>query len=304
MLTTSSIFSAIGIPIDCTGRPGGTELSPQVLRNAGLIKQLGMKDGGDLPVRMRCELCDPQSGVIGFDSVCQTTHIVRNKVREMLAAGERPFLIGGCCTELIGAIAGAKDHFDQVGLAYADGHIDLYDGDTSPTGEAADMPIAALLGYGPKQLMDFIGPEAPLLPQRLALLGYRDLEEAKSRGSLLPEDVKVKMAYDVDSLRTAGLNKVGEKVQYELKKDPGQFWLHLDFDVLDEIVLPCTDYLMPNGLEWDELLQLLTPLTHSPALIGASIACYNPVKDPQRIFAKEIIMYLSKLFSPCKVMAK
>ena len=37
----------------------------------------------------------------------------------------------------------------------------------------------------------------------------------------------------------------------------GPFWIHLDVDVLDEREMPATDYLMPGGLNWDELTALM-----------------------------------------------
>jgi arginase len=58
------------------------------------------------------------------------------------------------------------------------------------------------------------------------------------------------------------------------------FWLHLDVDVLDERAFPATDYLMPGGLELDELVALMRPLASSRALVGASLGCYNPERDP------------------------
>jgi arginase len=51
--------------------------------------------------------------------------------------------------------------------------------------------------------------------------------------------------------------------------------------VLDERAMPATDYLMPDGLEWNELAQLLAPLGSSPALAGLSLGCLNPEKDPK-----------------------
>ena len=44
--------------------------------------------------------------------------------------------------------------------------------------------------------------------------------------------------------------------------------------------MPATDYLMPDGLEWDELAELLAPLGASPGLAGLSLGCLNPEKDP------------------------
>jgi len=56
--------------------------------------------------------------------------------------------------------------------------------------------------------------------------------------------------------------------------------LHLDLDVLDEKAFPATDYLMPGGIEMSQLADLLRPLGQDAALIGVSIGCYNPQKDP------------------------
>ena len=72
-----------------------------------------------------------------------------------------PFLVGGCCTLVPGALAGARDGLGQVGLAYVDGHLDTYDGQTSPTGEAADMPVSVIAGNGPEDWSAEVG--APLV---------------------------------------------------------------------------------------------------------------------------------------------
>jgi arginase len=60
------------------------------------------------------------------------------------------------------------------------------------------------------------------------------------------------------------------------------YWLHLDVDVLDEAAFPATDYLMPGGIDLPQLAELLLPLGEDPLLIGASVGCYNPQKDPDR----------------------
>jgi arginase len=77
-------------------------------------------------------------------------------------------------------------------------------------------------------------------------------------------------------LRSAGRATAGEQAAGRL----GRFWIHLDVDVLDEVALPATDYLMPGGLEWDELGALLAPLCAAPGLAGFSLGCLNPEKDP------------------------
>jgi len=73
----------------------------------------------------------------------------------------------------------------------------------------------------------------------------------------------------------------------------GPFWLHLDVDILDEGVFPATDYLQPDGLRWDELAALLGPLSASDALVGASLACYNPDKDPGLEYGRRLVAALA-----------
>jgi arginase len=67
-------------------------------------------------------------------------------VRNLLARGEHPLVLGGG-TLLIGVFAALREHYGRVGLAFVDGHLDFYDGRSSPTGEAADMELAILLGW-------------------------------------------------------------------------------------------------------------------------------------------------------------
>ena len=170
---------------------------------------------------------------------------------------------------------------ESVGLAYLDGHMDLYEGSTSPTGEGADMPVATALGRAPAALLERLGagPTAPRLlePDRLCLIGPRDPEEREALGD--PVDWGIEWFRDRDSLRGADLAAVGSAAESHLREG-GRFWLALDVDVLDERAFPATDYLMPDGLELADLETLIRPLLRSEALAGLSITCFNPEKDP------------------------
>ena len=280
-------FTTIGVPIDSVGRAGGTEHAPAALRALGLVEALDARDAGDLPVRIRGDERDPDSGIVASADVLGSTTAIRAAVRATVADGERPFLIGGCCAELPGALAGARDALGRVGLAYVDGHLDLYDGVSSPTGEAADMPVAVTLGFGPATWVEACGGSSVEGPD-VAILGFRDLEQSLADGMLDPADVPGLGLADVDEVRAAPA-RVGERVAQELAAGPGRFWFHLDVDVLDELVFPATDYLFAGGLTWEELQPMLRPLLSSPALLGASIGCYNPEKDPDGRNGRELV---------------
>ncbi|MDX6653391.1 MAG: arginase [Solirubrobacterales bacterium] len=269
----------IGVPFDSVGRGGGTETAPSALRDLGLPQALGARDEGDLAVRIRGEERDPATGLVASDDVLESTTLIRRAVAATIEAGERPFLLGGCCAELPGALAGARDALGApLGLAHLDGHLDLYDGVTSTTGEAADMPISVVLGLGPAAWVEAAGGPAAV-PERTALVGFRDRAESIADGMRQPEDLPhPPLLYGAAELRAQGLAAAATELAERLGSGP--FWLHLDVDVLDEGVFPATDYLQPDGLDWEELAALLGPLAAADALVGASLACYNPDKDP------------------------
>jgi len=291
-------MAVVGIPIDCTGRFIGVERMPSALRTAGLIQQLSAKDVGDLPVTIDDSRRDSTTGIIGFQSVCAASAAIRAGVGDILRRGERPFVVGGCCTLLIGVFAALRDHIGQVGLAFVDGHLDFYDGRSSPTGEAADMDLAILTGYGPLGLVDLAGPPPLVEPGIVVVMGYRDAEAAAGHGSPDPTVIAPRMTlYDAKSIRRRGPAFVGQQVGRRLIASTGRFWLHLDFDVLDERVMPAVDYPQPDGLEWDELRHLVHPLTKSSGLLGADVTIYNPVHDKDGIYAKRIVGFLGHLFT-------
>lgn len=284
----------IGVPVDSVGRSGGTELAPATLRELGLPEALGARDEGDLAVRIRGEERDPTTGLVASADVLACTEAIRSAVAATLSTEERPFLLGGCCAELPGALAGARDALGvPLGLAHVDGHLDLYDGRTSTTGEAADMPISVALGIGPTAWVEAAGGAAAI-PERTALVGFRDRAESIADGMRQPEDlVRAPLLYGADELRRRGVTVAAAELAERLGA-AGPFWLHLDVDVLDEAVFPATDYLQPDGLDWDELTALLGPLAASEELIGASLACYNPEKDPGLACGRRLVEALAR----------
>jgi arginase len=271
-------FTFIGVPIDSVGRSGGTEHGPAKLRELGMAELCGA-DAGDLDVRIRGEERDAVTGILASSDVLTTTTAIRQATAAALVAGERPFLVGGCCTVLPGALAAARDVLGRSGVAYLDGHLDLSDGDTSPTGEAADMPLSVALGRGPAAWVD-VCDGASARSEDVVPIGYRDPDEVLAFEQIAPELGPAFRPVSNDELRSDGPGAVGSRVAADLATRAGRFWLHLDVDILDEDEFPATDYLLPDGLNMDELVTLMRPFAASPALIGISIGCYNPEKDP------------------------
>jgi arginase len=257
-----------------------------------LLGRIGAEDRGGLDVRIRGEERDPATGVIAIADTLATTAAVRAAVRDIVADGRRPLVLGGCCALVPGALAGLRDAVGALGVAYVDGHVDVYDGTTSPTGEGADMPMSVAFGRGPDAWVDAAGG-ASVAPADVVVLGARDPEEAADIADLRAGTLAALEVLGPVELRAEGLRAAGARAARRLGAHGRPFWVHLDVDVLDERAMPATDYLMPHGLEFNELAQLLAPLGSSPALAGLSLGCLNPEKDPDGSYTERTCALLA-----------
>jgi arginase len=273
-------WSMAGVAIDSAGVTGGTELTSAALRHYSRLPRMAAIDHGDVLAPVHDHRRDPGSGLVGHREVVAATETIRSAFLPWLQPDRRTVVLGGCCTLMIGLGAATRDGIGRFGIAYIDGHLDLYDGKSSPSGEAADVPLATMLGHGDPEVLAAAGG-ASLSPDGVYLLGYRDASQARGHGSLMPEDFDPGLRHaDTPAIRAAGPAKVGVAARAHFDKLGLPFWLFLDVDALDPDIFPATDALIGNGLDWAEVEALAGPLARSPRLLGLVVTCYNPEKDP------------------------
>jgi arginase len=287
-------WNLLSVPIDSVGQPGGTELAPEALLAAGLedAVRLGRRDA--TLTLLRDPERDPDSGVVAFEQVLDLSREIRAKTAALAASGEPLLVLGGCCTLVPAVLGGLADTGRTPRVAYVDGHLDLYDGVSSATGEAADMPLAVALGRGPDGWLEAAG-DYRLDPQDLAILGYRDLDEARELGSLLPAELPGGTFVDTPGVRSAGPATVSAGVAARLAAagSGDGYWVHVDLDILDESIFPATDAFADGGLDWDELEALLGPLLANDSCLGLNLVCFNPEKDPDGESGRRIVELLA-----------
>jgi arginase family enzyme len=226
--------------------------------------------------------------VIGALDVRRAATDIAARVRNVRDAGELPLVVGGDCTLLLGVFQALPA---GCGLWFVDGHADFYDGETSPTGEAADMDLAILTGHGPAGLLE---DDAALVdPAAVVLLGHRPSElnaDVAFENARLDPAI---FALTAPEVRKRGAGQVGADAAARLAGRSA--WLHLDLDVLDETALPAVSYPQPLGLDWEELDALVRPLATAPGLIGLSVADFNPERDPGGALAAQVVELLAEL---------
>jgi arginase family enzyme len=274
-------FAILDAPLDSSGSRRGEERAPAALRAAGLLERLRARDAGEADARILDQQREPETGVVGAADVRRASEAIASRVRDVLEAGDRPLVLGGDCTLLLGVFSALPP---GSGLWFVDGHADFFDGQSSPSGEAADMDLAILTGHGPPGL---VGDTALVEPGAVVLLGHRpdDLhpDVARENARLDPSI----HAVTAPQVRERGPAFVGTEAAARLARRPA--WLHLDLDVLDERALPAVTYPQPLGLDWHEFVSLNQPLAAAANLLGISIADFNPDRDPDGAHAARVV---------------
>lgn len=287
------MWTVLGAPIDSSGAGRGEEFAPQALRRAGLPEVFGAVDAGDVAPPLRDPVRDPATGIIGFAELRASAQALREAVAATLTAGERPLVIGGDCTLLLGTMAGVRDAVGRVGLWFVDGHADYYDGTSSPSGEAADMDLAILTGDGPPGLVDLAG-EVPLVePADVVILGHRPASLGRDTAEELGRVPDAMGRMSAEEIVAAGPERVGRRWERALAAR-GPVWLHVDVDALDEAALPAVSYPQPRGLDWEAFVALMRPMLASPALVGLSVADFNPDLDGDGAHARRLVDALAR----------
>jgi arginase len=295
---TEMTWELTGVPYTSMKEPGGIANAIGALRECGLAEELlalGVDDAGDL-------LLEEPSGERGSSGVLNEPALVRlvqatlARVVDAHRAGRRPLLVGGDCPVLLGAVAAVRRDRSAAGLLMMDGHEDAWPPRLSPTGEGSDSEIAMALGRVP-DLPEPLSRLLPLLePSAIAFLGPRDGEELATAGLESLRDLVAFYADDIDT--TAALRAGQDVAEAALEAmSADRFWLHIDLDVLRTEALGAVDYRQPGGLAWEELDRLAATAANAAGCRGASVVIYNPDLDPDRVDARKVTAFLSRLMA-------
>ena len=288
-------WDLVGVPYTSMARPGGIAEAIGVLRAAGLVDRLDpsrVHDAGDLRL-------DPPDGVRGASGLLNERALVRlvAATREAVLAsharGRLPLLVGGDCPVLLGPLAAIRDEGATPGLLMFDGHEDAWSPARSGTGEASDSEVAIAIGTVSERLPPPLDTLAPFVdPAHVALLGPRDADELAGAGEPSIRE-QVGCFFDDRECRRAGPEPSTEAALLAIGE--AAFWLHVDLDVLATEAFAAVDYPQPGGLTWHELDSAVALAVAQPACRGASVAIYNPDRDPDRSAAIRLVSFLATM---------
>lgn len=288
----------LGVPYNSSGLNDGVARAPGALRRAGLVDAIAaagasVADAGDVALGPTSPDRDPASHLIAPDALREMIEAVREPVQALLDGGF-PLVLGGDCPVLLGCL-GPGGAPSPLGVLFVDGHEDAWPPADSTTGEAADMELGFALGLTSASLPGPLRRAIPLLDRdRVVVLGARDQREI-ANGGVMSIDGHVAVAR-LDAIEERGAAKVAIEAGSRLDVT-GDWWLHVDLDVLASDSLAAVDYKQPGGLDWAALTQITSVALASPRCLGWTITIYNPDLDPRGDGASRIVEYVAASLS-------
>jgi arginase len=270
----------IGAPSSAAGHWPGMEKAPAFLRLAGLPEGLReggatLVDHGDLPqLRWRPDPGSPRAQNVAL--VSDYLKEVARRVEAALTAGEWPILVGGECTVTIGAVAGFLRKYEDFGLMYLDGHVDLNTPESSRSGILDSMGMAHMFGQdGTLEELGKLGPRFPMLdPAKVVYFGHNErkmndieVDQLKRLGS---------PAYPV-TVPEGSVRPLAQEALGVLEGRTDAFALHFDVDVIRFCDFPIANVPIHNeGLSFDQAMECVEVFAASPRCVGAVITEINP----------------------------
>ncbi|MGO7956167.1 arginase family protein [Rhizobium leguminosarum] len=263
--------STLGLATD------GVERLPDRLLDLGLAERIHAHRVERLAVPPKDPVPDPETGILNARAIAAWSPNLAAAVEAVLDSGRFPVVLGGDCTILMGSMLAFRRR-GRYGLFFIDGNADFFQPEAEPNGEGASMDLALVTGYGPSLLTDIEGRGPLVRPEDAVAFAYRDHRDQEEYGSQpLPKELK---AIDLPAVRAMGIEAAArEAVDHLTREELDGFFIHLDADCLDDVIMPAVDFRVPDGLSWDELGTALRVALASGKAVGIEITIYNPRLD-------------------------
>ncbi len=274
----------LGVPLDLGAGRRGVDMGPSAFRIAGLdekIAALGYSvvDRGDLPVPTP-ETRGPgdlrKKYIAEIAAVCAQLY---RSLTESLSAGALPIVLGGDHSLGAGSVAAAASAAGEagtpLGLIWVDAHGDMNTPSSSQSGNVHGMPLAAILGQDPEELAT-LGAGRPMVPpERVALLGIRNLDD-RERDLVRASGVHAFTMKDIDR---RGIAEVTGQALEAVGRGGARLHVSFDLDVCDPSIAPGVGTPVKGGLDYREAHTLMEMIADSRRLASLDLVEVNPILD-------------------------
>jgi arginase len=261
----------------------GMGLGPKAFRKARLAEALGAKDLGDvvLPPLKQDRV---EGGVKNLQYFKECTSLIYKKIRPLDT--DRLVVVGGECSETVGALAGAAEAFGgKAGMVWMDAHGDFNTPATSPSGYIGGMCLAMACGRSPELRIKLGGNAPPIAEDRLVHIGSRALDEPEVEAF----NSSPVTLFTAGQVRKSGAQATAKMAAKKLQETSDWIACHLDLDVIDPASFSPVNYPAPGGLSIEDVALIINHVAATGRLRVVEIVAYNASKDTGGSEAKKIV---------------
>ncbi len=262
----------------------GVDMGPSALRVAGLqsrLKSLGhtVEDIGNLNVRQPEEQPYGEKRAKYLTEIAESCKGLAEITERSLSEGYFPLVLGGDHSIAVGSCSGVSNFFraqsKSVGYLWLDAHGDMNTPESSPSGNIHGMPLAAIIGYGPPELVEMFGYKPKVEPRNVCLVGVRDLDP-KERRLIKESGVHVFTMRDIDE---RGMRDVMSEALRFVTDDTDGVAVSLDLDFIDPDDAPGVGTPVRGGATYREAHLAMEMIADSEAMVSLEVVEINPVID-------------------------
>jgi arginase len=283
-----SFHSNLGLIEPAPGKEPGVKKLPTRLKEFGFFDLIEPQEFIELEPPPYSMWLDPVSDMRNTDAIADYAKKQVPILQDVMARKNFAIVLGGDCSILIGNALALKG-LGEYKLFFIDGHTDFMWPALSSTHGVAGMDLAIVTGHGHGKLsnMDGYGPYFREIDTWC--VGNREYDPDYVAAI---EKTSIHY-YDLKTLRKSGMTAPVDSFFSALSNDqPDGFWIHLDVDVLDPLIMPAVDSPDPGGLHYPELISLLDPLLLHPLCSGIEITILDPDRDPDGRVVKEFVLQI------------
>lgn len=277
-------ISTIGVPLCLGSGKDGAQTAPGRLREKGLAEMLGRNceeayDLGDIfvPPATADQMYAAGGKTKYLREIREVALNLAEATYDALAAGAFPLIIGGDHSLALGSISGASAHWKgDLAVVWIDAHGDINTEESSPSGNMHGMPLAALMGYGRRDVVELYRPVVKVSPRNVFLAGIRSLD----RGEIDLIERENLNVYTMKAMQRMGAEAVARDICEKIAAEgAGNVHISLDIDAVDPLYAPGTGTTAEDGMLPDELKTLLGGLLAAGNVRSMDIVELNPTLD-------------------------
>ncbi|HEY3137796.1 MAG TPA: arginase [Blastocatellia bacterium] len=274
----------IGVPMDLGAGRRGVDMGPSAIRIAGLnqaVALLGYQvtDAGNVHVHPpeAVEEMNPRARYLA--QIADAAEELAGRVEAALEEGALPIILGGDHSIAIGSVAGLASYHrkrdEHVGIIWLDAHADSNTPETTPSGNIHGMPLAALLGYGARELTHVAGFAPKVLPENSVIIGARSIDPGE-RSFIKSHGIR---AFTMSELDERGMaDVIAEAVEIATLNTAG-FHVTMDMDFLDPFYAPGVGTPERGGATYREGHLAMEKIAYSGRVLSVELTEVNPVFD-------------------------